>query len=131
MKITVTHHKSETPHFQKRKELIFLRKNNPLNKRIACLFKCFFFKQQKALKQQKNSYRKEVYYKLFKLFIILFRCNKPLAGILLKNIKSTYYRNICIYSYKAKSLTKCLKISRISLREISNKGLLFGLCKIS
>jgi ribosomal protein S14 len=90
-----------------------------------------FFKKQKAIKQQKTYFIKEVYYKLFKLFIIFLKSAKSLAGLVIQNQSPLYYRNICIASDKAKSITRKLKLSRIMIREISNKGLFFGLCKIS
>ena len=90
-----------------------------------------FFKQKKALLQQKNIFIKEVYYKLYKLLIIFLKNNKFLTGLLLKERIPLYYHNICVFSKKAKSLTRKLKISRIALRNLSNLGIFFGLAKLS
>lgn len=90
-----------------------------------------FFKQQNAIIRQKYSFIKEVYYKLFKLFVIFLKWNTLLAGLILQQKNSIYYRNICIISQRSKSITRQLKVSRIIIREMSNKGLFFGLCKLS
>lgn len=90
-----------------------------------------FFKHQKSILQQKTNYIKEVYYKLYKLLIIFLKLHKVLAGLILQNKKHTYYRNICIFSKKTKSISRQLKVSRIIIREMSNKKLFFGLHKIS
>ena len=90
-----------------------------------------FFKQQKALLQQKKSFLNELYYKLYKLFIIIFKWNKSLAKLITQKKRSFFYRNICIYSKKEKSIQRDLKLSRYSIREFSNKGFFFGLHKLS
>ena len=90
-----------------------------------------FFKEQKAILQQKKIFIKEVYYKLYKLFVIYLKWNKLLGNLLLKKKQAIYYRNICVASKKNKSITRKLKLSRISIREFSNKGFFFGLNKIS
>lgn len=90
-----------------------------------------FFKRQKALIQQKNHFLNEVFYKLYKLFIILFKWNKSLAKLILQKKKTYFYRNICISSKKEKSINRYCKLSRYALREFCNKGLFFGLHKLS
>lgn len=90
-----------------------------------------FFKQQNAILRQKYSFIKEVYYKLFKLFIIVLKWNTLLAGLVLQQKNSIYYRNICIVSHRSKSVSRVLKVSRIIIREMCNKGLFFGFSKIS
>lgn len=90
-----------------------------------------FFKRQKALLQQKTNFLKEVYYKLYKLFIILFKWNKSLAKLIIQKKHTYFYRNICIDSKKEKSINRYSKLSRYSLRLFCNKGLFFGLYKLS
>ena len=90
-----------------------------------------FFKQKKALLQQKNIFIKEVYYKLYKLLIIFLKNNNFLSSLLLKQRIPLYYHNICVFSKKAKSLTRTLKVSRVALRNLSNQGIFFGLAKLS
>jgi ribosomal protein S14 len=90
-----------------------------------------FLKQQKALFQERKIFIKEVYYKLYKLFIIFLQRNKLLGDLILKKKSSLYYRNICIFTSKSKSVSRKLKVSRIMLREVGNKGFFFGLIKLS
>ena len=90
-----------------------------------------FFKLSKALIQQKKNYINEVYYKLYKLFIIFLKWNRLLGGLILQKHKPRYYRNICIISKKSKSLSRKLKSSRIMIREGANSGFFFGLVKLS
>lgn len=90
-----------------------------------------FFKYQKSVLQQKLNFKTEVYYKLYKLLIIFLKSHKLLAGLILQNKSHIYYRNICIFSKKAKSISRKLKVSRIIIREMSNKKLFFGLHKLS
>jgi ribosomal protein S14 len=90
-----------------------------------------FFKRKKSFLQQKNNYIKEVYYKLYKLLVIFLKWNNFLACLLLQKKHAIFYHNICIFSNKAKSISRKLKISRIIMRNISNKGIFFGLSKLS
>jgi len=90
-----------------------------------------FFKYTKSVLQQKTNFIKEVYYKLYKLLIIFLKSYKLLAGLILHNKVKVYYRNICIYSKKAKSISRQFKVSRIIIRELSNKKIFFGLHKIN
>lgn len=93
--------------------------------------KMLFFKQTKAISQQKKIFIKEIYYKLSKLFIIFLKWNKLLRNLISNTInRGVYYRNICIISKKAKSISRKLKISRIMIREKANEGILFGLTKL-
>lgn len=72
-----------------------------------------------------------MYYKLYKMLIIFLKWNKNLGKIILKQKNSTYFKNTCIFTSKAKSLSKKLKISRIMIRILSSKGLYFGLHKLN
>lgn len=91
-----------------------------------------YFKQQKTLVQQNNYLVKEMYFKLYKLFLIFFKENKKkLSSLILKNKKWIYYRNICIISKKNKSINRVTKVSRIIIREKANIGFFFGLFKLS
>ncbi len=90
-----------------------------------------FFKSEKSILQQKTNFIKEVYYKLYKLLVFFFKTNKLLGQLILEKKKHIYYRNICIFSKKAKSISRELKVSRILVRELSNKNFFFGLRKIS
>ena len=89
-----------------------------------------FFKYEKSI-IQKLIFKNEVYYKLYKLLIIFLKSHKLLAGLILQKKSHIFYRNICIFSKKAKSITRKLKVSRIIIREMSNKKLFFGLHKLS
>lgn len=90
-----------------------------------------FFKASKSVIKQKHNFIKEVYYKLFKLFVIFLKWNNLLGGLILQKRRSLYYRNICIVSQKAKSISRKLKVSRIVLRDKANIGFFFGLVKLS
>jgi len=90
-----------------------------------------YFKQTKSLLQQKKYLTKEIYFKLYKLFIIFLKENKVLSNLILKNNKWIYYRNICIISKRNKSINRVTRVSRIILRDKSNLGFFFGLSKIS
>jgi ribosomal protein S14 len=90
-----------------------------------------FFKYQKSILQQKINFFKEVYYKLCKLLVIFLKSQKLLARLIVQRGQHLYYRNICIFSKKAKSVSRKLKASRIMIRELSNKKLFFGLHKVS
>jgi ribosomal protein S14 len=90
-----------------------------------------YFKKKNAIIQQKKNYIKEVYYKLYKLFIIFLKWNKFLGKLLVQNKTGLYYHNLCVITNKTKNVSRKLKISRIMIREISNKGFFFGLNKSS
>ena len=102
-----------------------------INKNEKKFIKILFFKQQKTIIQQKKYYIKEIYYKLYKLFVILLKWNKLLGNIIFQKKKAIYYKNLCIVSQRSKSIQRKLKVSRIIIRENSNKGLFFGLHKVS
>jgi ribosomal protein S14 len=90
-----------------------------------------FFKASKSIIKQKQNFIKEVYYKLFKLFVIFLKWNNLLGNLIIQKKRSLYYHNICIMSQKAKSISRKLKVSRIMIREKSNIGFFFGLTKLS
>lgn len=90
-----------------------------------------FFKNQNSINYQKRFFIKEVYYKIYKMLIIFLKWNKLLGKLIIKNKKSLYFHNTCVYSNKAKSISRKLKISRIIIREFANKSLYFGLHKHS
>ena len=87
--------------------------------------------RQKSIMQQKKNYFNELYYKLYKLFVITFKWNKLLGKLIIQKRRPIYYRNICILSNKAKSISRNLRLARNSIRTISNEGFFFGLNKIS
>jgi hypothetical protein len=71
-----------------------------------------FFKQQKALLQQKKSFLNELYYKLYKLFIIIFKWNKSLAKLIIQK-KQTFFIEIFVFILKKKKASKeYCKLSR-------------------
>ena len=90
-----------------------------------------YFKEIKSVTQQKNYLKKEIYYKLYKLFVIFLKWNNLLARLILQFKKSIYYKNICIVSKKNKSVSRILKVSRIVLREKSNIGFFYGISKLT
>ena len=90
-----------------------------------------FFKQTKSLLQQYIYTIKEIYYKLYKLFLIFLKHNEIFSIFMLKNVKWIYYRNICIISKKNKSVNRVTRVSRIMIREKSDLGFFFGLSKLS
>ena len=90
-----------------------------------------FFKHKKTILQQETVFIKEVYYKLYKLLVIFLKSHKLLARLILQKKPTLYYRNICIFSKRTKSISRKLKASRIVVREMSNKGLFFGIHKVS
>ena len=90
-----------------------------------------YFKEIKSVTQQKNYLKKEIYYKLYKLFVIFLKWNNLLARLIVQLKKSIYYKNICIVSKKNKSVSRILKVSRIVLREKSNIGFFYGISKLT
>ena len=90
-----------------------------------------YFKEIKSVTQQKNYLKKEIYYKLYKLFVIFLKWNNLLARLILQFKKSIYYKNICIVSKKNKSVSRILKVSRVVLREKSNIGFFYGISKLT
>ena len=90
-----------------------------------------YFKEVKTIIQQKNYIKKEIYYKLYKLFVIFLKINNLLGQLLSQFQKHIFYKNICIFSKKSKSVIRLFKISRAMLREKSNLGFFFGLHKLS
>ena len=90
-----------------------------------------YFKEIKSVTQQKNYLKKEIYYKLYKLFVIFLKWNNLLARLILQFKKSIYYKNICIVSKKNKSVSRILKVSRVILREKSNIGFFYGISKLT
>lgn len=90
-----------------------------------------FFRTQNTIRYQKFYFVKEIYYKLYKLLIIFLKWNLKLGKLIVRQKKSIFFKNTCIFSSRAKSVSRKLKISRLMIREISSKGFYFGLRKIS
>ncbi len=90
-----------------------------------------FFKTQNTIRYQTNFFVKEIRYKLYKMLIIFLKWNKQLGKIITKIRKPIYFKNTCIFTARAKSLSRKLKISRILIRELSSKGFYFGLHKLA
>ena len=90
-----------------------------------------FFREVKATVQQKTYLKQEIYYKLYKLFVIFFKSPNALGLLRIQLKKNSFYKNICIFSKKSKSIIKLFKVSRAMLREKSNVGFFFGLNKLS
>jgi len=65
------------------------------------------------------------------MFIIFLKWNRNLGKIVTKNQKPLYFKNTCVFTARAKSLSRKLKISRILIRELSSKGFYFGLHKLT
>lgn len=90
-----------------------------------------FFKTQNSLRYQQIYFMKEIYYKLFKILVIFLKANSQLGKLLISKKKSIFFKNTCIFSSRAKSISQKLKLSRIMIREIASKGFFFGLHKLS
>jgi len=90
-----------------------------------------YFKQFKRLKQQTKYFQKEIFYKIYKLLIILTINYATITGFFHKKCSKFYFRNICIFSYKSKSIRRALRSSRNTIRGLSNFGIFFGYYKAS
>jgi len=89
-----------------------------------------YFKQSKAYLYAQNYLLKELIYKIYKLFRILKESRIYLNSFFLNSFKKIFVRNLCIYSYKNKRLSRTLKLSRIPVRNLNKVGIFFGYYKI-
>jgi hypothetical protein len=90
-----------------------------------------FFKKQQALRNQINYVKKELIYRLFKILTYYLKTTNRINSFFSKSSKKIYFKLICCYSYRNKSLQRIFKASRIQVRNNNNNAGFFGFHKIT
>lgn len=90
-----------------------------------------FFKKQLTLKQLDLYIINELKYKILKILIRYLKLKYIVKSLFLTSYNKIYFKTICSYSYRNKSIIRIFKASRIQIRNLNNISFFFGFYKRS